>query len=187
MLYLCYLKMLRNRQLLYWMNLFEWLTRKSILKPAPFLTRIFILKKITLFQEYNSYVIIQVIKYKEFDVIQVLFKASSFFNALTVGTIILMDKIMNEKFTLLFNIWTQLNLRKSYATRLKSLNKILFLWWNNAYVISKGYNQVNLRLSFYKIMFLDHQKISEGSECLFLFKEGWFLHLGNFKIIVVAG
>ena len=37
------------------------------------------------------------------------------------------------------NILHQSDLRKSHATRLKCMNKIPFISWNNTYVISKGY------------------------------------------------
>ena len=73
--------------------------------------------------------------------------------------------------------------RKSHATRLKSMNKILFIWWNNTYVISKGYNQINLRLSCDKIVF-QSSKSSKGSECLFLFKGGWSLLIKRLSINV---
>ena len=47
----------------------------------------------------NIYVIVQVIKYKEFDVIQALLKNLQISNVLTDTTVILKDKMLNEKFT----------------------------------------------------------------------------------------
>ena len=44
-------------------------------------------------------VIIQVIKYKEFDVNQVLFLLFSIFQRFDWTTVILKDKMLNEKFT----------------------------------------------------------------------------------------
>ena len=43
-------------------------------------------------------------------------------------TVILKKKMLNEKSTQLFNILHQSNVKKSHATRLKSLNKIPIIW-----------------------------------------------------------
>ena len=88
-----------------------------------------------------------------------------------------------QKCLIWINILHQSNVRKSHATRLKSMNKIPFIWWNNTYVISKGYNQINLRLSCDKIVF-QSSKSSKGSECLFLFKGGWSLLIKRLSINV---
>ena len=67
--------------------------------------------------------------------------------------------MLNGKLAYLFNILHQPNLGKRHTSRLKSMNKIPFIWQNNTYVVSKGYNQINLRLSCDKIIFLNHQKV----------------------------
>ena len=58
------------------------------------------------------------LKYKEFDGIQVLFKPTSFFSALTDKIVILKNNMLNEK---------KLNFRKSHATRLKKTSKMPFI------------------------------------------------------------
>ena len=58
------------------------------------------------------------------------------------------------------------------------------MWQNNTYVISKGYNQINLWLLYDEVMFFNHIKISKGSECLFLFKRGWSQLIKKFSIKV---
>ena len=49
-------------------------------------------------------------------------------------------------------------------------------------VVSKGYNQINLRLSYNKNVFLNCQKVQNVAECLFLFKEGWSLFIKSLSI-----
>lgn len=51
--------------------------------------------------------IIQVIKYKEFDILQVLFKLSSIFQLFDWYKVILKGKMLNEKYTYPFNILQQ--------------------------------------------------------------------------------
>ena len=75
----------------------------------------------------NIHVIIQVKKIQEFYVIQFYLNHLQFSNVSTDTTVILKEKMLNEKSTKPFNILHQSNLRKSHATRLKSMNKIPFI------------------------------------------------------------
>ena len=80
--------------------------------------------------------------------------------------------MLNKKFPSLFNILHQSNLRTSHATRFKSMNKIPLIWQNNSYVVSKSYNQINLWLSYDKIIFLNHQKVPKVAKACSHSKEG---------------
>ena len=66
----------------------------------------------------NIYVIIQVIKYKEFDIIQVLLKPSSVFQRFN----------WYSSHSQRINVVYKSNLGKFYATMLKCMNKIPFIW-----------------------------------------------------------
>ena len=80
----------------------------------------------------NIYVIIHVKKYKSSTSSKYYLNHLQFSNVSTDKTVILKDKMLNEKSTQplnIFNILHQTNIRKSHAKRLKSItiNKISFI------------------------------------------------------------
>ena len=88
----------------------------------------------------------------------------------------------------MFKISNYWNLWKSYAAKLKSLNKLPFIWHSNIYVVSKDYNQINPRLLYDKSMFLIHQKVPKVANFCFSSKESSLLikrlYWGNFEVAV---
>ena len=70
-----------------------------------------------------------------------------------------------------FKTSNQWNLRQMHATRLKSMNKISFIWWSNTYVLSKCFNQISLRLLHNKIVLLSHQKVPKIANAVSFSKE----------------
>ena len=100
-----------------------------------------------------------------------------FSNVSTDTILALKDKTLNENFTELFKISNHWNVCKSHVTKLKSTNKIPFIWQKNTYVVSKGYNQINLWLSYDKIMFLNHQNVPQVANTCSYYKESGFCWL----------
>ena len=80
---------------------------------------------------------------REFDVIQVLCKPSSIFQCFDWYISHSQGEDVEWKIYITVQHFTPVKLKKITCCKVKSMNKIPFIWWNNIYVISKGYNQIN--------------------------------------------
>ena len=101
-------------------------------------------------------------------------------NILTDTAVILEDKVLKNLHN--FKVWNQWNLRKMHATRLKSMNNIPFIWWSNAYVLSKCCNQISRQLLHDIIMLLNHHKVPRVVNAFSGSKEGGLCWLKDSRL-----